>query len=62
MHGPSSKTDLDEETASISLSPLDKTDVLNFVDTMSFNNEDSNDFNIFDDIEEPLKYIGHLDI
>eukprot|EP00957_Ditylum_brightwellii_P173865 13236639-Ditylum_brightwellii.AAC.1 len=58
----SSKTDSDEDTASVGLSQLDETDVLNFVDTTSFDNEDSDDFNKFDDVEEHLKYIGHLDI
>ena len=59
---PSSKTDSDKDISSIGSSQLDKTDVLNFIDTMPFNDWDSNDFNIFDDIEEHLKYIGHLDI
>eukprot|EP00957_Ditylum_brightwellii_P183954 14012305-Ditylum_brightwellii.AAC.1 len=62
MYGPSSQNDWGEDIASIGLSQLDKTDVLNFVDTMPFNDEDSDDFNIFDDIEEHLKCISHLDI
>eukprot|EP00957_Ditylum_brightwellii_P013401 1012277-Ditylum_brightwellii.AAC.1 len=44
-YGPSSETDSDEDTTSIGSSQLDKTDVLNFIDTKSFNDEDSNDFN-----------------
>eukprot|EP00957_Ditylum_brightwellii_P073778 5606663-Ditylum_brightwellii.AAC.1 len=59
---PDSKTDSDEDTTSIGLSQLDETDVLNFVDTMPFNDEDSNDFNLFHGIEEHLECIGHLDI
>eukprot|EP00957_Ditylum_brightwellii_P141061 10746381-Ditylum_brightwellii.AAC.1 len=62
MYRPSSETDSDKDTSSTGLSQLDETDVLNFVDTMPLNNEDSDDFNVFDDIEEHLKYIGHLDI
>eukprot|EP00957_Ditylum_brightwellii_P132169 10078052-Ditylum_brightwellii.AAC.1 len=54
-YGPSSKTDSDEDTSSIGLSQLNKTDVLNFLDTMPFNNEDSNNFNAFDDIEKHLE-------
>jgi len=61
-YGPSSETDSDEDISSIGSSQLDETDVLNFVDTMPFNDEDSNDFNVFDDVEEHLEYIGHLDI
>eukprot|EP00957_Ditylum_brightwellii_P149523 11386765-Ditylum_brightwellii.AAC.1 len=56
MYGPSSETDLDEDTSSIGSSQLDETDVLNFVDTMQFNNEDSDDFSVFDDVEEYLDY------
>eukprot|EP00957_Ditylum_brightwellii_P038299 2895665-Ditylum_brightwellii.AAC.1 len=59
---PDSQTDLDEDTASIGLSQPDETDVLNFVDTMPLNDDDSNDFNVFDDVEEHLECIGHLDI
>ena len=59
---PSSKTDSDKDISSIGSSQLDETDVLNFVDTMPFNDEDSDDFNVFDDVEEHLEYIGHLDI
>eukprot|EP00957_Ditylum_brightwellii_P074917 5693637-Ditylum_brightwellii.AAC.1 len=40
----------------------DKTGMLNGVDTMQFNNEDSNDFNVFDDIEEHLKCTGHTNL
>ena len=61
-YGPSSETDSDEDISSIGSSQLDETDVLNFVDTMPFNDEDSNDFNVFDDVEEHLEYIGHRDI
>eukprot|EP00957_Ditylum_brightwellii_P129196 9853769-Ditylum_brightwellii.AAC.1 len=59
---PDSETDSDEDTASIGLSQLDKTDVLNFVDTMPFNNDDRDAFNVFNDIEKHFKCIGHLDI
>eukprot|EP00957_Ditylum_brightwellii_P172541 13135887-Ditylum_brightwellii.AAC.1 len=59
---PSSETDSDEDTISIGSSQLEETDVLNFIGTMPLNNEDSNDFNIFNDIEKHLKCIGHLDI
>ena len=51
---PSSKTDSDKGISSIGSSQLDETDVLNFIDTMPFNDEDSDDFNIFDDVEEHL--------
>ena len=61
-YGPSSETDSDEDISSIGLSQLDETDVLNFIDTMPFNDEDSDDFNVFDGVEEHLEYIGHLDI
>jgi hypothetical protein len=53
---------LDKDISSIGSSQLDETDVLNFVDTVPFNDEDSNDFNVFDGVEEHLEYIGHLDI
>ena len=62
MHIPSSKTDSDEDTASIGVSQLDKTNVLNFIETIPFNDEDSNDFNVFDEVEEHLEYIVLLDI
>jgi hypothetical protein len=62
MHIPSSKTDSDEDTASIGVSQLDKTNVLNFIKTIPFNDEDSNDFNVFDEVEEHLEYIVLLDI
>eukprot|EP00957_Ditylum_brightwellii_P193142 14706504-Ditylum_brightwellii.AAC.1 len=59
---PDSKTDSDKDTFSIGLPQLDKTDVLNSIDTMPFNNDDSDDFNVFNNIEEHLKCNGHLDI
>ena len=54
------ETDSDEDISSIGSSQLDETDVLNFVDTMPFNNDNSNDIKIFNDLEEHLKCIGHL--
>eukprot|EP00957_Ditylum_brightwellii_P009289 702859-Ditylum_brightwellii.AAC.1 len=62
MYIPDSETDLDEDIASIGLDQLDEMDVLNLVDTMTFNDDDINDFNVFDDIEEHIECIGHLDI
>eukprot|EP00957_Ditylum_brightwellii_P079022 6010400-Ditylum_brightwellii.AAC.1 len=59
MYVHDSGSESDDSCESFASKHLDEMKVLNFDDNMQFNDKDSGDFNILDDIEGHLEYIGN---